>query len=262
MRNHQQESLQCARKAAALAVVGFSSFPLAGSAGDSDAYHRFGVNGAAVVCPRSSDMDPTLIAYNDESIDLAVGSGHTPGFGFLFNAGEIDRHIGTETFRVFPEFAEHPYVNKLSGSIGFLSLPDSRRLGPAMRARDLSDEWTASGDCAKEVITRLQQSDLFEVKCAPKDNYSNILNRLPQPGEPFPDPNSLVVATCVYETISAGKFAGQARRSCTRVAILDGFIVNYRVQEDNLPLYRQLDEFLRGKIAEWKRNCSSDHKPE
>src|ERR1700752_1981331 len=209
MRIHLQESLRCARKAATFVVIGFVGLPLTGSAADSAAYHRFGVNGEAVLCPRSSDMDPTLIPYNDESTDVAVGSGRTPGFGFLFDAGEIDRHIGAGAFRVFPEFAEHPYVNKLSGSIGFLSLPDSRRLGPAMRARDLSDEWSASGDCAKEVVTRLQQSDLYELRCTPKDNYSNILNRLPQPGEPLPDPNSLVVATCVYETIPAGKFAGQ-----------------------------------------------------
>ncbi len=258
-----QEGLHCARKAAAaFAIIGCIGSPLICSAADSAAYHRFGVNGEAVLCPRSSDMDPSLIPYNDESTDLAVGSGRTPGFGFLFDAGEIDRHIVNGKFRVFPEFAEHPYVNKLSGSIGFLSLPDARRLGPAMRARDLVDEWSASGACVRALVTRLQQSDLYELKCTPKDTYSNILNRPPQPGEPLPDPNSLVVATCVYETISAGKFAGQARRACTRVAILDGFIVNYRVQEDNLRLYKQLDAFLLGKIAEWKRNCSVDRKAE
>lgn len=109
---------------------------------------------------------------------------------------------------------------------------------------------------------RLRQSELFEVKCTSKDNYSNILSRLPQPGEPLPDPNSVVVATCVYEAISVGKFAGQSRHSCMRTVILDEFMVNYRVQEDNLRLYHQLDQFLRGKIVEWRQNCSSGRRVE
>jgi hypothetical protein len=69
----------------------------------------------------------------------------------------------------------------------------------------------------------------------------------------------VVVATCLYETISAGKFAGQAVRSCRRVVKLDGFLVDYQIQENNLPLYLQLDAFLQSKIAEWKTRCSPSH---
>lgn len=230
--------------------------PLATQATDRTARHEFGVNGKAVLCVPSPDMDPDLVQSNDESTDLAVGSGRTPGFGFLFGADQIQRYLDTGTFKIFPELDGLPHVNALEGDIGFLSVPDSRRLGSAMRARDLSDEWSASGRCVDVITTPLHQSDLFEVKCAAADNYSNVLNRTPDRRKPLPEPNSVVVATCLTETISAGKFKGHTLHSCRRVTVLDGFIFDYQIQKDNLPLYPQIDRFLRSKLVEWKKNCS------
>jgi hypothetical protein len=131
-----------------------------------------------------------------------------------------------------------------------------------MRARDLSDEWFANGHCAGAVVSRIQQYDLFEMKCTAKDNYSNVVNREPDPEKALPDPNTVVVATCLYEMISAGKYAGNALRNCRRVVILEGFIVDYQIQKDNVPLYRQIDQFLRRKIVEWKGNCSEQPRAE
>jgi hypothetical protein len=238
--------------------IGLAALPRAGSAVDLAGYHKFGVNGKAVLCVPSSDMNPVLMPYNDESTRLTVGSGHTPGFAFSFRADQVQSQIDVGSFRVFPELDKLPNVNSLGGSVGFLSVPDSLRLGPAMRARDLSDEWFANGHCAEAVVSRIQPYDLFELKCTAKDNYSNILNREPDPGKALPDPNTMVVATCLYETISAGKFAGHALRNCRRVVILEEFIVDYQIQKDNVPLYRQIDQFLRRKIVEWKGNCSEE----
>lgn len=258
MRALNPKTLAFIRKAAVyIFLVGCAGLSSAGSATDKSAYHEFGVNGKAVLCVPSSDMDPVLISYNDESTDLAVGSGHTPGFGFLFDAHEVQRHLRIGMFRVRPELDGLPHANTLGGSVGFLSLPDSRRLGPAGRARDLEDEWSASGRCPNTVVTPFKQSDILEVKCKATDNYSNVLNRAPDRSKPLPEPNSVVVATCLSETISAGKFKGRTLHSCRRVVILDGFIADYQIQKENLPLYRQIDEFLRNKIVEWKGNCSS-----
>jgi hypothetical protein len=254
--HHQQTAVVWARRTAALVLVACVGMPLGGSAAGSGAGHEFGVNGKAVLCPLESDMDPALIPYSDESTDLAVGSGHTPGFGFLFGADEVQKQVGNGRFHVRPELDDLPHVNTLGGSVGFLSAPDYRRLGSAMRARDLSDEWLENGHCPRVVVTPLQ-GNLFEVKCAVEDKYANILNRAPERRAPMPDPNSVVVATCLYETISVGKFAGQELRSCRRVVKLDGFLVDYQIQENNLPLYLQIDAFLRNKIAEWKVRCSS-----
>jgi hypothetical protein len=102
----------------------------------------------------------------------------------------------------------------------------------------------------------LHQSDLFEVKCAAADNYSNVLNRTPDRRKPLPDQNSVVVATCLTETISAGKFKGHTLHSCRRVMVLDDFLLDYQIQKDNLPLYSQIDRFLRSKLVKWKKNCS------
>ncbi|MBI5438497.1 MAG: hypothetical protein HY936_06065 [Nitrosomonadales bacterium] len=231
--------------------------PLAAQATDRATHHEFGVNGKAILCVPSSDLDPDLVQANDESTDLAVGSGHTPGFGFLFGADQIQRHLDTGTFQVPPELTGLRHINMLEGDVGFLSVPDSRRLGPAGRARDLSEEWLANDRCSGVVVTRLKQSNLFEVKCAAADNYSNVLNRTPDRRKPLPEPNSVVVATCLTETISAGKFKGRTLHSCRRVVVLDGFILDYQIQKDNLPLYQKIDRFLRSKIVEWKRNCSS-----
>lgn len=244
-----------ARWAVVTMLFGFVGL-LAVNATDRVAYREFGVNGKAILCVPSSDLDPDLIPDNDESTDLAVGSGRTPGFAFLFGASQVQSHLDTGTFRVRPELDGLRHVNTLGGSIGFLSVPDSRRLGPAMRARNLSDEWSASGRCVGVAAAPLHQSDLFEVKCAAADDYSNVLNRAPDRRELLPEPNSVVVATCLSETISAGKVVGHTLHSCRRVTVLDGFILDYQIQKDNLPLYPQIDRFLLSKLVEWKKNCS------
>lgn len=242
-------------------LAGLIGPPLTAQATDQTTkHHEFGVNGKAILCVPSLDMDPDLIPYNDESTDLAVGSGHVPGFAFLFGADQVQSHLDTGTFKVFPALDGLPHVNALEGDIGFLSVPDARRLGSAMRARDLSDEWSANGRCVDVVATPLHQSDLFEVKCAATDNYSNVLNRAPDRRKPLPEPNSVVVATCLSETISAGKFVGYTLHSCRRVTVLDGFILDYQIQKDNVPLYPQIDRFLLSKLIEWKKNCSVRHR--
>jgi len=256
MRKPKQKASAFVRWAVVSALAGLVGLLLAAQVTDRTMHHEFGVNGNAVLCVPSSDMDPDLIPYNDESTDLAVGSGHTPGFGFLFGADQIQRHLDAGTFLVRPELSGLRHVNTLGGGVGFLSVPDSRRLGSAMRARDLSDEWSASGRCVDVVATPLHQSNLFEVKCAAEDNYSNVLNRAPDRRKSLPEPNSVVVATCLTETISAGKFKGHTLHSCRRVTVLDGFIFDYQIQKDNLPLYPQIDRFLRSKLVEWKKNCS------
>ena len=238
-------------------LAGLIGLSLAAQATDRTAHHEFGVNGKAVLCVPSSDMDADLVQYNDESTDLAVGSGHTPGFGFLFEADQIQRHLDRGTFRVLPELDGLPHVNALEGDVGFLSVPDSHRLGSAMRARDLSDEWLANERCAGAVVTPLKPSNLFEVKCAVADNYSNVLNRAPDRRKSLPEPNSVVVATCLTETISAGKFKGHTLHFCRRVVVLDGFLLDYQIRKENLPLYQQIDRFLQSKIVEWKKACSS-----
>ena len=107
------------------------------------------------------------------------------------------------------------------------------------------------------VATPLKQSTLFEVKCAAKVTIQNVLNRVPDRNKPLPEPNSVVVATRLSETISAGKFVGHTLNSCRRVVVLEGFIQDYQIQKDSLPLYQQIDRFLRSKIVEWERDCSS-----
>lgn len=176
-----------------------------------------------------------MIPYNDESTDLAVGSGHTPGFAFLFEAKTVQSNIPSGTFNVIPKLDPITYVNTLGGSIGFLSKPDSLRLGSAMRARDLSDEWYQTGRCTHETVVPMGQSGLFEVKCSSGDNYSNILNVAPNHDHPMPDPNFMMIASCNYDNIPSGPFEGTTLRSCRRVVIRSGFILDYQMQKENVP---------------------------
>lgn len=218
--------------------------------------HEFGVNGKAILCVPTSDLDSDLLPYNDESTHLSVGSGSMPGFAFSFDANQIQHELDKGTFNLHPELEGLRHVNTLGGQLGFLSVPDATRLGAAMRARDLLDEWFANGRCLGTVVVPLNQSNLFEVKCNAADNYSNILNRTPDRQKPLPLPNSVVVASCLNETISSGKFKGQKHHPCRRVLVFDGFIFDYQIQKDNLPLYPEIDRFLRSKLIGWKQNCS------
>lgn len=43
--------------------------------------------------------------------------------------------------------------------------------------------------------------------------------------------------------------------TCSRIALIDGFLVGYEIQQANAPLVPDLDRFLKGKIAEWRANC-------
>jgi len=72
-------------RAAAIMFTSCVSFWVAHSIAASNQVSRFGVGGAAVLCPPISDLDPLLIPYNPVSTDLVVGSGRTPGFAFLFD---------------------------------------------------------------------------------------------------------------------------------------------------------------------------------
>jgi hypothetical protein len=250
-------SVNTACVAAVLLSVWVLGLAVSASADEGGRLHEFGTNGTAVLCVPTSDMDSTLLPYNDESTDLAVGSGHTPGFGFLFDAAEIQSHLEEGIFRVRPELNGLPHVNTLGGSVGFLSLPDSHRLGPAGRARDLADEWTARGRCAETSVEPFEKSDLFEMKCLASDNYSNLVDRKPDKTVDMPKPNTFVVATCIHEKISAGKFTGLSLEWCRREFVAGGFLFDYQIQKPNLRLYKQIDAFLVSKLSQWQKGCHS-----
>ena len=63
------------------------------------------------------------------------------------------------------------------------------------------------------------------------------------------------VEACNREVLQVGRYAGHELRSCTRTAVIDGFLVTYRFQEPNAPLIAAFDQFLHAKIAEWRANC-------
>lgn len=226
---------------------------ICGVASASTPWHKFGSDGHAILCVSSSVMDSNLLRYNDESTDLRVGHGRTPGFGFLFSAEKVKQLF--KDFRIKPEFIGHPYVNQLSGSIDFLGADDQARLGSAMRARDSEDVWYARGRCSSREVTRLSRTDLLEAKCARGDNYASLWNRPPVLGAAMPNPNTFVIATCEYETVQIGPYAGSKRRTCSRVLKTDGFLIDYRFQEENASLIPQFDALLLQKISEWKANC-------
>jgi hypothetical protein len=71
----------------------------------------------------------------------------------------------------------------------------------------------------------------------------------------MPDPNGFVVTTCDYDTPQIGPYAGELFRTCSRVVKLEGFLVDFHIQEENLALIPGIDELMRRKIVEWKANC-------
>ncbi len=243
-------------RAAAIMFITCVSFWVAPSIAASNQVSRFGVGGTAVLCPPISDLDPLLIPYNPVSTDLVVGSGRTPGFAFLFDKKIVQGNINPRVFKVFPSLDAIRSVNSLSGVVGFLSVADSLRLGPAMRARDLSDEWYKTDRCAHSISVPMGRSNLVEVKCSAVDNFSNVLNVTPDGARPMPTPNSIVIASCNEDHIPVGPFAGATLHPCRRVVIHQGFMLDYQIQRDNVPLYSDIDSFLFGKIEEWRRNCS------
>jgi hypothetical protein len=216
--------------------------------------HIFGVDGKPILCVPESEMDPLVLRYNDESTHLTPGSGHTPGFGFLFSPETMRAAIPGYVIR--PDFSRHPYVNSLSGSDTFLSDEDSRRLNSAMRARSVEEIWYARGSCPTPIVRSIAGTLLYEVKCSAQANYGAIWNRTPDLNMKMPKPGDFVVATCLYEHIPIGPYAGKSLANCSRVSIVDQFMVDYRFQEDNAAAIPQIDSMMRDKVSQWKSNCS------
>jgi len=225
-----------------------------GCDGESHKWHQFGVNGRAALCVPDSDMDRDLVEFNEESKNLKLQPGWTPGFGFLFAPNRVREDISA--FRDSKEFGWHPYANALSGSVGFLDMSDRGRYGSSMRARDVRDIWTSTGTCSKSEIVQIE-GGLYSAKCSPADDYSSIWNRRPRLSEAMPNPDDFVVATCRDERIDVGPHSGATMRTCSRVILISEYIVDYRFQEANVRFIADMDTLLAKKIAEWRRNCSS-----
>jgi hypothetical protein len=215
--------------------------------------HIFGVNGRPILCVPESDMDRSLLRYADESTDLHVGSGRTPGFAFLFTSKTMRSIIGG--YHLTPGFEGHPYVNQLSGSIGFLGQDDQTRFGPAMRARDTEDIWYTRGKCTQPTV-RSVDPNLYEVKCDVGSGYGAIWNQRPDPKTVMPNANEIVVATCEYHNLPVGPYEGKTLRTCTRVVAIDGFLVSYRLQQDNVKFFSNIDSMIASTVLQWKRNCT------
>jgi hypothetical protein len=214
--------------------------------------HEFGRDGHAELCVPESDLAPLLLPYDSESRDLVVGSGHTPGFGARFEAQWVKQTIGD--FGIKPDSEAPQRFNDLYVSVSFLGLDDKNRLGSAMRARDIDDIWYAKGRCTLPAVAKVAGTGFFKVQCSSNDNYASIWNRAPTPTS-LPNPNELVVATCNFDTPAVGPYSGKSFRTCSRVTKLDGFLVDFHIQEENLPLIQQVDEMVRKKIGEWRANC-------
>jgi hypothetical protein len=220
-----------------------------------DQQHIFGINGKPVLCVPESDMDPLVLSYADESTHLVVGSGHTPGFSFVFRP-ELMRSI-IAGYVIVRGFEDHPYVNALSGTVGFLGQDERERFGSAMRARTIEDEWYARDKCPRPIVRSLVGTSLYEVKCSSQADYGAIWNRTPSPTTTMPNPNEFIIATCKYEDIQFGPYKGRSLKNCQRVFIVDQFLIDYRFQEENIAAVPQIDSMMREKLSLWKRNCSS-----
>jgi hypothetical protein len=217
--------------------------------------HNFGLDGKALLCVPDSDMDPLLKSYANESIHLQIGSGHTPGFSFLFRL-EIIKPI-ISRYLVVPGFDDHPYANAFAGTVGFLDPSDQARFGPGMRAREVQDEWYSQGKCPHSSVKVLPATNFYEAKCSINDDFIMIWSGPPDPNKPVPKLNELVVATCQLKYFKVGPYSGKKLSNCSRVVIIDGFLVDYKFQEDNAEVIPQLDAMIRDRIGLWKKNCSS-----
>ena len=188
-------------------------------------------------------QNPTWIHYCyatlTSSTHLVTGSGHTPGFSFVFRP-EVMRSI-IAGYVIVPGFEGHPYVNALSGTVGFLGQDDRGRLGSAMRARAIEDVWYARDKCPKPAARSLVGTVLYEVKCSAQADYGAIWNRTPDPKTTMPNPNEFVIATCKYEYIQIGPYKGRNLKNCQRVFIADRFLIDYRFQEENVAAVSQID---------------------
>lgn len=216
--------------------------------------HVFGIDGKPILCVPESDLDPLLLRYADESIHLRIGSGHTPGFSFLFRP-ELMKSLVAE-YVVIPGLEGHLYANALSGTIGFIGPDDGARLGSAMRARTVEDEWYGRNACPQPIVRDIPRTAMYEVKCAANADYSSIWNQKPNPRLRMPNPNEFVVATCQYENIRLGPYKGRQLKNCARVVKIHRFLVDYRFQEENIIIITKIDSLIRAKLSQWEKNCS------
>ena len=159
-------------------------------------------------------------------------------------------------FSIRPEFATHPYVNKLHGIIGFLGGDDRKRFGASDKARDIPEIWYLTGRCANAEVIPVLDKKLYRVKCQSTDTHSSMWTRPPDSNSAMPKPDDFVVATCRREHINVGPYAGSDLRNCSRVIIIDSYLVDYQIQEDNVGLIWQIDAMLIHKLDAWKKNCS------
>lgn len=217
--------------------------------------HMFGIGGRPILCVPDADLNPALLPFNDESTHLRPGNGHTPGFAAFFSLSEMRNRLGSAYFSN-PTFDDNPAMSGLSATISFVSVDDQRRLGPAMRARDIRDIWMRRGACPDATVQPIPRTDLFLAKCSSASNYSSLWNIAPDLKSDLPNPNTFVIASCNYSTITVGPYKGAERRECTRVFIDGGLMVDYHFVEQNAPLIAQFDDFFKDKIENWKRACS------
>ncbi len=215
--------------------------------------HLFGTNGRPVLCIPTADLDPSLISYADELLYLRPGSGHTPGFSFSLSPAFMKAHI--DGFVVLSSVGGSPYVNAFTGTVSFLGKDDRIRFGPAMRARTVEDAWKSQGECVHPDVEPLAQARLFKIRCSKQASYSELWNRAPDSKQAMPDPNRFVVATCNLVEFQQGPNKTTAVTRCARVITIGSFLVDYWMTEENSQFYPQLDEVVREKISEWKRNC-------
>lgn len=155
--------------------------------------HVFGIDGRPVLCVPESDLNPDLLAFNDESTQLKPGNGHTPGFGGFFSLREMGDRFGSAYLSQSAQ--RHPITPRSGIAIAILKIA-------------------------------------------------------------LPNPNTFVIGTCNYSTISAGPYQGAEIRECTRVFMTDGFMVDYQFAQENAGLIKQFDAFLKDKVAQWQNNCS------
>ena len=60
---------------------------------------------------------------------------------------------------------------------------------------------------------------------------------------------------CRRDVLRNGRPNGVELHTCSRVTVIDGFLISYEVQERNASLIAELDRFLGAKIREWRDNC-------
>ena len=217
------------------------------------ATYDFGVHGAKILCVSRQDMDESLIPYTTVSTYLRTGNGHTPGFAVLFGASDMQKAV--PAYKVNTGFPISNLSNQFWSEIDFISERDRSRYGPGMRGAFYGQLWNRQVPCQVPQVLEIYKRQLYEVRCSRRDKDSLLLNQAPNRSEPMPNPNSIVLASCIDQPVSLGPYKGAVDQSCIRSVVIDGFLVTYHFQEQNAGLIPQFDSFIGGKISEWKQNC-------